>query len=143
MTIELKKHARALDVAAWERLLELVNHLGEHGMSSEEEDEGEIENAKIIIYKVKLCAWRNPSIVNYLKFVDAQTTGYRKTQQGPKAAPRCKVDEHGVSAPPSGLPRSLYNQNWLETQSPSVLKKLRVSKEVFELFVAATERMVF
>ncbi|KAJ7189695.1 hypothetical protein GGX14DRAFT_408625 [Mycena pura] len=143
MTIELKKHASALDLAAWERLLELVNHLGEHGMSSEEEDETEVGNARIIIYKVKLCAWRQPSIVGYLKFVDAQTAGYRKTQLGPKAAPRFRVDEHGVSAPPSGLPHSLYNEDWLQTQSPSVLKKLQVSKEVFELFVAATERMVF
>lgn len=142
MTIELKKHAGALDVAAWERLLKLVKHLGEHGMSSEEEDDSEIGNAKITIYRVKLCAWRNPSLVDYLKFVDTQTAGYRKTHQGPKAAPRFRTDESGVSAPPSGLPLSLYNQDWLKTQPPSVIKKLEVSKEVFELFVAATERMV-
>jgi hypothetical protein len=48
----------------------------------------------------------------------------------------------GSSKAPCGLPKSLYNSKWLKKVTSAYLKELKVSKEVFGLFVAATDRMV-
>ncbi|KAJ7845870.1 hypothetical protein B0H14DRAFT_2584510 [Mycena olivaceomarginata] len=74
-TIEIKTgEGNTGDVETWRRLLEMVQHLGQQGMSSEEEDE---------VQKVKVCIWREPRIVEYLRFMDAQTGLFKKHQRGP------------------------------------------------------------
>ncbi|KAJ7757420.1 hypothetical protein B0H14DRAFT_2976584 [Mycena olivaceomarginata] len=98
----------------------IVEHLGEQGMSSEEEDEIEVDDGKVLVYRVKLCIWREPRIVEYFRFVDAQTALIRS-------------GAHGSSKAPCGLPKSLYNSEWLKKATPSYLKELKVSKEAFEL----------
>jgi hypothetical protein len=120
----------------------MVQHLGEQGMSSEEEDEVEVDNTKIVVYKVNLCIWREPRVVEYLHFVDAQTALFKKDQRGPTPASRMRGGVPGSSKAPCGLPKSLYNSKWLKKATPAYLKELKVSKEVFGLFVAATDRMV-
>ncbi|KAJ7648910.1 hypothetical protein B0H17DRAFT_1147866 [Mycena rosella] len=141
-TIQIKTDdGIAGDIETWERLLEMVEHLGEQGMSSEEEDEVEVDGAKVLIYKVKLCLWREPRVVEYLRFVDAQTALFKKNKRGPVAASRIRSGAPGSSKAPCGLPKSLYNGQWLKKATPSYLKELKVSKEAFGLFVAATERM--
>ncbi|KAJ7642980.1 hypothetical protein DFH06DRAFT_1136958 [Mycena polygramma] len=142
-TIEIKtSEGKARDVAAWERLLGVAEHLTEQGMSSEEEDEIEVEGSKVLVYRVKLCVWREPRVADYLRLVDAQTAVFRKHQAGPEPAPRLKSHVRGSSKAPCGLPKSLYNAEWLKKVTPAYLKELNVSKEAFELFVAATDRMV-
>ncbi|KAJ7238891.1 hypothetical protein C8J57DRAFT_1528459 [Mycena rebaudengoi] len=80
-TIEMKEDSgNARDIETWKRLLEIVVHLGEHGMSSEEESEVEVDNAKVVIYRIKICIWREPRIVEFLRFVDAQTALFKKHQ---------------------------------------------------------------
>ncbi|KAJ6606242.1 hypothetical protein DFH09DRAFT_1299506 [Mycena vulgaris] len=141
-TIEIKTdEGTAGDIATWERLLELIEHLGEQGMSSEEEDEVEVDDTKVLIYRVKLCVWREPRVVEYFRFVDAQTALFRKNQRGPTPASRIRSGVPGSSKAPCGLPKSLYNPEWLKKVTPTYLKQLKVSKEAFKLFVAATERM--
>ncbi|KAJ7473861.1 hypothetical protein B0H11DRAFT_2236345 [Mycena galericulata] len=82
-TIEIKMdEGNAGDIATWQRLLEMVEHLGEQGMSSEEEDELEMDDTKVLIYRVKICIWREPRVVEYLRFVDAQTALFKKNQRG-------------------------------------------------------------
>ncbi|KAJ6471838.1 hypothetical protein C8R47DRAFT_1222096 [Mycena vitilis] len=142
-TIEIKtSEGKARDVAAWERLLGVAEHLTEQGMSSEEEDEIEVEGSKVLVYRVKLCVWREPRVADYLRLVDAQTAVFRKHQAGPEPAPRLKSHVRGSSNAPCGLPKSLYNAEWLKKVPPAYLKELNVSKEAFELLVAATDRMV-
>ncbi|KAJ7112189.1 hypothetical protein C8R44DRAFT_741895 [Mycena epipterygia] len=141
-TIEIKRaEGIATDIETWERLLEMLEHLGPQGMSSEEEDEVEVDDAKVFIYRVKLCIWREPLVVEYLRFVDAQTALFKKHQRGPTPASRIRNGACGSSKAPCGLPRSLYNRDWLKKKTPAYLKELKVSKEAFGLFVAATERM--
>jgi hypothetical protein len=110
-------------------------------MSSEEEDEIKVDDGKVLVYRVKLCIWREPRIVEYFRFVDAQTALFKKHQRGPTAATRIRSGAHGSSKAPCGLPKSLYNSEWLKKATPSYLKELKVSKEAFKLFVAATNRM--
>ncbi|KAJ7176582.1 hypothetical protein C8R46DRAFT_1029901 [Mycena filopes] len=141
-TIEIKVlDAAAGDIATWRRLLEMLHHLGVPGMSSEDEDEVEVEDTKVHIFRVKLCIWREPAVVELLRFVDAQAAVFREHQRGPEAATRIRGRDHGSGKVPRGLPRSLYNPEWLETQSAAYIKELKISKEVFGLFVAATDRM--
>ncbi|KAJ7759955.1 hypothetical protein B0H16DRAFT_1720176 [Mycena metata] len=140
--IEIKKvEGVAADIATWERLLRMVELLGEQGMSSEEEDELEADDAKVLVFKVKICIWREPRVVEYLRFVDAQTALFKKHQVGPIPAPRIRTRAVGNSKVPRGLPKSLYNSKWLKNATPAYLNELKVSKEVFELFVAAMNRM--
>ncbi|KAJ7711644.1 hypothetical protein B0H16DRAFT_1744989 [Mycena metata] len=140
--IEIKKvEGVAADIATWERLLRMVELLGEQGMSSEKEDELEVDDAKVLVFKVKICIWREPRVVEYLRFVDAQTALFKKHQAGPIPAPRIRTRAVGSSKVPRGLPKSLYNSEWLKNATPAYLNELKVSKEVFELFVAAMNRM--
>ncbi|KAJ6454957.1 hypothetical protein C8R47DRAFT_1228477 [Mycena vitilis] len=130
-TIEIKtSEGKARDVAAWERLLGVAEHLTEQGMSSEEEDEIEVEGSKVLVYRVKLCVWREPRVADYLRLVDAQTAVFRKHQAGPEPAPRLKSHVRGSSNAPCGLPKSLYNAEWLKKVPPAYLKELNVSRKL-------------
>ncbi|KAJ6583751.1 hypothetical protein B0H10DRAFT_1962039 [Mycena sp. CBHHK59/15] len=141
-TIEIKKaDGIAGDIATSEKLLDMTELLGPQGMSSEEEDEVEVDDAKVIVYMVKLCIWREPLVVEYLRFVDAQTAVFKQHQRGPTPSSRIKSGVAGSSKAPCGLPKSLYNREWLKTKSPAYLKQLKISKEAFGLFVTATGRM--
>ncbi|KAF8170874.1 hypothetical protein K438DRAFT_1773548 [Mycena galopus ATCC 62051] len=141
-TIEIKKaEGIAGDIETWERLLEIINHLGPQGMSSKEEDEVEADDTKIFIYQVKLCVWREPHVVEYLRFVDAQMALFKKHQRGPTPATRVRGRTPVSSKAACGLPKSLYNREWLKKKTPAYLKELKISKEAFGLFVAVTERM--
>ncbi|KAJ7732858.1 hypothetical protein B0H16DRAFT_1468369 [Mycena metata] len=140
----------AVDIATWERLLEMLELLGEQGMSSEEEDEIEANDKKMIVYMVKLCVRCEPRIVDYLRLVDKQTALFKKRgrdqrdqrgQRGPPPHTRVRTDVPGSSKVPRGLPMSLYNGEWLKAATPAYVKNLKISKEAFGLFVAAVDRM--
>ncbi|KAK6989032.1 hypothetical protein R3P38DRAFT_2572320, partial [Favolaschia claudopus] len=138
-TIALKILAgTARDVETWKRMRDMVGHLGIWGMSSEEEADVMLDGQLVRIYKVKVCIWREPSIADYLRFVDAQTAMNKKNQPGPKPAPRVRNPQHGfgTAAAPPGLPRNLYSSTWLDSKTPAYIETLNIPKEVFELFRA-------
>ncbi|KAJ7695257.1 hypothetical protein B0H14DRAFT_3530273 [Mycena olivaceomarginata] len=113
-TIEIKTgEGNTGDVETWRRLLEMVQHLGQQGMSSEEEDE------------VQFASGASPRVVEYLRFVDAQTGLFKKHQRGPTPASRIRNGVPGTSEAPCGLPKSLYNSEWLKKASPAYLKELK------------------
>ncbi|KAJ7100587.1 hypothetical protein B0H15DRAFT_796340 [Mycena belliarum] len=142
LAIEIKTdEATADDIQTWQRLLEMVQLLGEQGMSSEEEDMMEVDDAQMLVYKVKVCILREPSVVEYLRFVDAQAAVFRKNQSGPTPHPRVRTSMAGSSKAPCGLPQSLYSRKWLRKQTPNYIRELKISKETFGLFKAATQRM--
>ncbi|KAK6966509.1 hypothetical protein R3P38DRAFT_2590782, partial [Favolaschia claudopus] len=143
-TIDIKVlGGRSGDVATWKRLLQMIQLLGVAGMSSEEEDELIVGDLPSKLYRIKLCIWREPRVVDYLRFVDEQTFLDKQTQPGPKAAARIRdpANGPGVAPAPRGLPKSLYNSEWLAKVTPGYMKELNISKKAFELFVAATDRM--
>ncbi|KAJ7770756.1 hypothetical protein B0H16DRAFT_1452164 [Mycena metata] len=140
-TIGMKKDdGTANDIATWERLLKMVELLGEHGMSSEEEDHIEVNGRMVFIYTVKICIWHDPRVVEYLGLVDEQTDLFREDLPGRPRSSRFR-NAHGSSNAPLGLPQALYNDEWLKKQKPAFVQKLRISKETFALFVAAPGRM--
>ena len=122
-------------------MLELLDLLGASGMSEEEETRATEKGAKVRTYNIKLCVWREPAIVNYMRMVDAQTLRFQVLHSGTKSAPRIRGETKGTRPVPKGLPKCLYSANWLAELSPNQVKELNVSKDVFALFVAATERM--
>ncbi|KAJ7824048.1 hypothetical protein B0H13DRAFT_1919353 [Mycena leptocephala] len=67
--IELRTTQSAPDVEAWKRILEMLLHLGNDGMSSEEEFGKTQRKTKCIGYKVKICAWRAQEVDNILVMV--------------------------------------------------------------------------
>ncbi|KAJ7878717.1 hypothetical protein B0H13DRAFT_1892522 [Mycena leptocephala] len=132
------------DLGTWERLLAIVQKLGTIGMSSEEEDEVELEGEPTKIYRVKICIWRNPDIVDYMRFIDVQRDLEAKQvgNPGPNKTRRKYSQDIGMSRAPTGLPRCIYNNDWLEELLPLEYEGLQVSKEAFEMFVATTSRML-
>jgi hypothetical protein len=113
-------------------------------MSSEEEDEVELEGEPTKIYQVKICIWRNPDIIDYMRFIDVQRDLDAKQvgNPGPNKTQRKYLQDIGTSRAPTGLPRCIYNNDWLEELLPLEYEDLQVSKEAFEMFVAATSRML-
>lgn len=142
VTIELKIHKREPDVATWQRLMDVMGELDTAGMSSEEEDEIEDGGVPTKMYKVKVCEWRAPEIADYLRIIDSQTRKYDKQQPGTRRSLRVWVEEEPTSRAPKGLPRCMYNDEWLKKLSPLDYEVLQVSEKPFALFVAATDRMV-
>ncbi|CAK5275885.1 unnamed protein product [Mycena citricolor] len=140
-TIALKEADNAEDIVTWKRMLELLELLGVGGMSEEEETSATIKGHKIKTYKIKLCVWREPAIADYMRMVDAQTTRFQALHNGTKSAPRVRDQTKGSRPPPKGLPKCLYKPDWLSSLTTKEVKELKVSKEAFALFVAATERM--
>ncbi|KAJ7202403.1 hypothetical protein GGX14DRAFT_370538 [Mycena pura] len=122
-------------------MLELLELLGASGMSEEEETPATEKGARVRTYNIKLCAWREPAIVNYMRMVDVQTLRFQALHNGTKSAPRIRGEMKGMRPAPKGLPKCLYSADWLALLSPNEVKELNVSKDVFALFVAATERM--
>ncbi|KAJ7702634.1 hypothetical protein B0H17DRAFT_1127586 [Mycena rosella] len=145
LTIELKESdGTSKNIDTWKRFMQVLKYLGSSGMSSEEEGEVEVNSQRIQIYKIKLCIWRAAEVVDFWRFVDAQTDKImkRRTAGGVKSAPRFRTTDHGTSDTPKGLPESLYSSDWLgKLKGTRYYPELNVSAESFGLFIAATSRM--
>ncbi|KAF8176790.1 hypothetical protein BJ912DRAFT_799267, partial [Pholiota molesta] len=66
--MEAKKRYKDLDRHTWVWLDELLHHLGEEGMSS---DESEVDDHGNVYFSVKKLPWRAP-VEEYLKMIDDQ-----------------------------------------------------------------------
>lgn len=108
-------------------------------MSSEEEGVENIGDLTVPVFRVKLCVWRNPVLVDYFKYIDKESQSLSiRGKQGSKLQPRIHTDKSGDTDPPAGLPRSLYDSGWLAQQVDSrgeewVVHELTVSQDVFEM----------
>ncbi|KAJ7615271.1 hypothetical protein DFH06DRAFT_1343734 [Mycena polygramma] len=139
--IALKEVEGASDLATWKRALELLEYLQSEGMSEEEEIPRTINGQKVKAFKILLCVWREPDVAKMMHLVDVQGRRFEEIHNGTKSAPRERSKDIGKRPAPQGLPKCLYDSKWLASQSPTQLKELKVSKDAFALFVAATERM--
>ncbi|CAK5275881.1 unnamed protein product [Mycena citricolor] len=131
----------AEDIATWKRLLEILNLLGAAGMSEEEESSRSNRGTKTRMYVVKLDIWWEPLVANYMDIINKHTNYFQALHNGTKAAPCQRVEQAGTGKPLKGLPECLYKSGWLASLSSMELKELKVSKQAFALFVAATNRM--
>lgn len=96
------------------------------------------------VFRVKICVWRNPVLINYMKYIDKESQNPAiRPNRGSKLHPRIQIDEPGETPAPKGLPQCLYKEDWLKGEEEVkgkewVEEELKVSREVFELleFVA-------
>ncbi|KAJ7848863.1 hypothetical protein B0H14DRAFT_3452903 [Mycena olivaceomarginata] len=111
------KDDQEVDVGTWQYLQDLLERLGKDGMSSEE------EGAK--------------PITDYMLLIN-QSVAEVKTSKGGSSGPRICVNTNpiGTTAAPPGLPRKMYDEQWLaerEKNAPYwVSTTLRVSEEAFQ-----------
>ncbi|KAJ7848217.1 hypothetical protein B0H13DRAFT_1906858 [Mycena leptocephala] len=143
--IKLKTGTKAPDVEAWKRILEMLLHLGNDGMSSEEDFEEIRGKTKWTGYKVKICAWHAQEVDDILVMVDSMGEKLSKGKfgpPGPKRLPRERSDEASDTGAPKGLPECLYDARWIARESkksPVFYADLAVSKEAFYLLAASAD----
>ncbi|KAF8184618.1 hypothetical protein K438DRAFT_1766304 [Mycena galopus ATCC 62051] len=135
--IVMKTNQSAPDLAIWTYFKTVVEHLDIDGMSSEDPEVAVLEGKPINVYRVRLCSWRAQPITEYLRMIDDAGQQSQKTNAGP----RIRNGGEGRRAPPKGLPRKMYDEQWLAAQHPSYIEELEISQEAFQFLVAATTSM--
>jgi hypothetical protein len=141
--IEIKSVNGAPDLEFWHLLKRVLNYLDVGGMSSEENDVENHAGYLRNIFKVKFCAWHSSIITDYLRIVDDAAESSKGTRGNP-GLPRVRSVEVGQSGPPRGLPRKMFDEEWLAAQErrPDYDEEvLGISADVFEFMVAATSSM--
>ena len=131
--IEIKESEEASDTPIWIWLRRLIKTLGEEGTSS---DESEVDKQTgSIIYRVHKMPWRRKvdfeiSMIDNLRFRDKDLF----SNKGSKPLPRLRSDRNQDSSreAPKGLPRAVYNDDWIAKQSRLDKRRLGISKEPFE-----------
>jgi len=130
--IDVKLEEGATDVPIWRWLRELVEKLGEDGMSSDESDT--YQRTGLPTYRVKHLRWRRKmdnelNMVDKLRVVDKDLYSRR----GAKPIPRFRDDRNSDScrSAPKGRPRRLYDSQWLQEQTPRERRGLLIPDENF------------
>ena len=128
--VKLKMEENADDLHNWTWLQDVVQHLGEHGMSSEESD---IENDVEQVLWVKTMGWRH-SIERELDLIDLQwlLDDDIFSPQGSQPMRRIRSQAKPSSSQPAvkGLPISFYDSAWFSrlTQRQTEALELSTSK---------------
>ncbi|KAJ7814092.1 hypothetical protein B0H14DRAFT_3477239 [Mycena olivaceomarginata] len=115
----------------WQWILELLEHLGTGGMSSEDDIDAETAVAGktmiTTVHLVKICPWRSEEVTKYLHWID-------RTAESTAKPP-----------PPPRVPREIYNGKWLEdelaTFGSDVEEELEISKEAFKILKLAVSNL--
>lgn len=115
----------------WKWLLNVIDSLGEDGMSSEDSDHEATETT----YRPTIMEWRR-NMDNELRVIDNEYRRLRNTQPKSGATPAIRVRGGGkVSsrAPVTGLSMAFYDETWLLSKSDDyILQKLKVSEDTFK-----------
>ncbi|KAK7017761.1 hypothetical protein R3P38DRAFT_3201364 [Favolaschia claudopus] len=107
-------------------------------MSSEDDADEVInrDNQKLIVTVriIRKCGWRADLVRKYVDWIDLARKEDLKIPT--KGAPRIRVDEFGPGTPPKGLPRSLYDESYLDQErrfDNDIERTLKINKKDFEL----------
>lgn len=120
------------DLKIWTWLRTLLVYLGTDGMSSEDSSIEGLEK----VYRVKILLWRR-DIDKYLDLIDNERgiADQKFAEAGSKPIRRIRHVENQVSnrKPAIGLPKGLYNDDWLgDVESDYLELTLNVSGDQFE-----------
>lgn len=132
--IDIKDNEQASDTPIWKWLRQVVKALGEEGTSS---DESEVEEQTgQTFYRVHKMPWRR-NIDFELLMIDKMGSQDPDlfSKKGSKPMPRSRSNRNKDSSrkwPPAGLPKPLYNSEWIAEQSQRDLRRLAISKKPFE-----------
>jgi hypothetical protein len=129
--VELKKDENDEDLLGWQWLQKLIKTLGDGGMSSEESD---VENDVECVLRVKNMTWRR-GIERELQIVDNQRLLEDDifAPQGSKPMKRIRASGNPTTSRSSitGLPKGLYNGEWLAGLTERQVQRLEISDERF------------
>ncbi|KAJ7775853.1 hypothetical protein B0H14DRAFT_3508357 [Mycena olivaceomarginata] len=98
-------------VTNWQWILELLEHLGTGGMSSEDDIDAEtvvVEKTMITtVHLVKICPWRSEEVTKYLHWIDraAESTAVKPLNKRPRVQSQLMSE----TPPPPRVPREIYN----------------------------------
>ncbi|KAG2347643.1 hypothetical protein BDR05DRAFT_945357 [Suillus weaverae] len=129
--INLKKDNEDKDLPAWMWLQKVIKTLGDGGMSSEESN---VENNIHCVLWVKNMAWHRKmkqelDVINHQRVLDDDVF----VPQGSKPmkrihAPGNSMSEHSLI---TGLPKALYNGEWVDGLTGGQVERLNVSNNTF------------
>jgi hypothetical protein len=130
-TISCKEQENAIDVPHWKWLRNVIENLGEDGMSSEESDHGATE----MTYRPTKMEWRR-KIDHELQLIDNEYRRLRITQPQRGAIPAIRERGSGVVSsrgPVTGLSMAFYDETWLLSKSDEYISRtLKVSGDTFK-----------
>jgi hypothetical protein len=131
----------------WQWILELLEHLGTGGMSSEDDIDAETAVAGktmiTTVHLVKICPWRSEEVTKYLHWIDraAESTAVKPLNKRPRVQSQLTSE----TPPPPRVPREIYNGKWLEdelaTFGSDVEEELEISKEAFKILKLAVSNL--
>ncbi|SJL14550.1 uncharacterized protein ARMOST_18013 [Armillaria ostoyae] len=138
--INIKTKNGDVDLRTWQLFLKMLQMLGTNGMSSEEEVVEVIGGITETAYTVKVCIWRNGNVVEYLEDIDRASSQFTGKGSHPAHRDRETVPRmNEVVNAPRGLPRALYDPEWLAELDEYEQGDLRISKDAFELLEKVVE----
>jgi hypothetical protein len=119
------------DLRVWKWLLELLQRYGSDGMSSDDTDTGDIGT----IYRVKILVWRR-NVDKYVQMIDNERKMSADifSASGAKSVTcvRSPKNLESVRQPPTELPATLFDPDWLEEVDKDYRRiTLAVSEEEF------------
>ena len=132
---DLRTQEGASDVHIWEWLSKLVEKLGEDGMSSEESDEDTHGSSIEAVLRPRIMDWQREmgdtlQILDNQRHIDTDIF----TPRGAKPVTRIRNprNKRSTRRPVPELPRSLYNDKWLNEQTDDYIERsLKISNETF------------
>jgi hypothetical protein len=129
--INLKKDDEDEDLPAWMWLQKVIKTLGDGGMSSEESD---VENNIHCVLRVKNMAWRRKierelDVIDHQRVLDDDVFA----PQGSKPMKRIRAPGNSMSerSPITGLPKALYDGEWVDGLTGGQMERLNVSNDTF------------
>jgi hypothetical protein len=130
--IELKREDDADDLDAWEFLHDVLETLGEDGISSDESDIDTRTGTEV--YYSKKMPWRR-DVAHEMTIIDRERGKDRqiRSRRGAKEVVRVKNGAKGDTrrSAPTGRPKSFYDKEWLRAQSKQNRRALEISGEDF------------
>ncbi|KAF8906074.1 hypothetical protein CPB84DRAFT_1844719 [Gymnopilus junonius] len=128
--VSIKREQNEADCFIWEWLLDLVETLGEDGMSS---DESEIDDrTATVIYRVKNMPWRR-TISEEMDLIDKQrATAHIFSKKGSKPMPRMRGGGESRRDEVEELPKGIYNKDWLKKLPLSSKDDFKFSPKKFQ-----------
>ncbi|KAJ7210737.1 hypothetical protein GGX14DRAFT_565348 [Mycena pura] len=117
---------------------DFLPELDKGGMSSEEDEPAEVvvgnERTVQTVHGIKICPWRAPKITSYMKMIDE--AGDNVSLKLSNKRPRIRGRTESKAEPPHGLPRAMYNEDWLAQRKPyipDIEKELEIKEKPFTL----------
>ena len=140
--IQIAKTDSRFNEEVYRYLLDVVETLGFDGQSSDEEDQKLIDGGFHTVFVAKDYVWRSKDVTSYLKMIDKLRIDFIKPPGGPPRTPRIRNYRTKSDIPVVGLPRAMYNEEWLKKQEEErpawVATYLKVSDRRFELMSVDT-----